>query len=135
METQFSSVQLSSRVRLFATPWPAACQASLSIPNSRGSPRLVPIESVVPSSHLILVESFKDPPSTSGCAGVLDECGRVGGITLCQARSVPWFLASSLGKAGELMPSLGEMEASEGAQWPLACPGAARSLGDSEGQP
>ena len=135
MDTQFGLVQSSSRVRLFATPWPAACQASLSIPNSRGSPRFLPIESVVPSIRLMLVESFKDPPSTSDCVGVLDECGRVGGITLCQARSVPWFPASSLSKAGELMPSLGEMESSEGARWPLACPGAARSLGDSEGQP
>ena len=51
---QFSSVQSLSRVRLFATPWIAACQASLSITNSRSSPRLMSIESVMPSSHLIL---------------------------------------------------------------------------------
>ena len=51
---QFSSVQLLSRVRLFATPWIAARQASLSITNSRSSLRLVSIESVMPSSHLIL---------------------------------------------------------------------------------
>ena len=51
---QFSSVQSLSRVRLFATPWIAACQASLSITNSRSSPRLTSIESVTPSSHLIL---------------------------------------------------------------------------------
>ena len=50
----FHSVQLLSRVRLFATPWIAACQASLSITNSRGSLRLTSIESVMPSSHLIL---------------------------------------------------------------------------------
>ena len=50
----FSSVQLLSRVRLFATPWIAACQASLSITNSRSSLRLTSIESVMPSSHLIL---------------------------------------------------------------------------------
>ena len=50
----FSSVQLLSRVRLFATPWIAAHQASLSITNSRSSPRLTSIESVMPSSHLIL---------------------------------------------------------------------------------
>ena len=48
-----SSVQLLSRVRLFATPWIAARQASLSITNSRSSPRLTSIESVMPSSHLI----------------------------------------------------------------------------------
>ena len=51
---QFSSVQLLSRVRLFATPWIAARQASLSITNSRSSLRLTSIESVMPSSHLIL---------------------------------------------------------------------------------
>ena len=51
---QFSSVQLLSRVQLFATPWIAACQASLSITNSRSSRRLTSIESVMPPSHLIL---------------------------------------------------------------------------------
>ena len=51
---QFSSVQSLSRVRLFATPWITARQASLSITNSQSSPRLTSIESVMPSSHLIL---------------------------------------------------------------------------------
>ena len=50
----FSSVQSLSRVRLFATPWIAARQASLSITNSQSLPRLMSIESVMPSSHLIL---------------------------------------------------------------------------------
>ena len=54
MYVQFSSVQSLSRVRLFATPWIAACQASLSITNSRSLLRLTSIESVMPSSHLIL---------------------------------------------------------------------------------
>ena len=54
LEVQFSSVQSLGRVRLFATPWIAACQASLSITNSRSSPKLMSIESVMPSSHLIL---------------------------------------------------------------------------------
>ena len=49
-----SSVQSLSRVRLFATPWIAAHQASLSITNSWKSLRLTSIESVMPSSHLIL---------------------------------------------------------------------------------
>ena len=49
-----SSVQSLSRVQLFATPWIAARQASLSITNSRSSLRLTSIESVMPSSHLIL---------------------------------------------------------------------------------
>ena len=52
--SQFSSVQSLSRVRLFATPWFAARQASLSITNSQSSLRLMSIESVMPSSHLIL---------------------------------------------------------------------------------
>ena len=47
-----SSVQLLSCVRLFATPWIPARQASLSITNSRSSPRLTSIESVMPSSHI-----------------------------------------------------------------------------------
>ena len=51
---QFSSVQSLSRVRLFATPWIAARQASLSITNSRSLLRVASIESVMPSSHLIL---------------------------------------------------------------------------------
>ena len=50
----FSSVQSLSRVWLFATPWIAAHQASLSITNSRSSLRLMSIESVMQSSHLIL---------------------------------------------------------------------------------
>jgi len=50
----FSSVQSLSRVRLFATPWIAARQASLSITNSQISLKLMSIESVLPSSHLIL---------------------------------------------------------------------------------
>ena len=50
----FSSVQFSCSVRLFATPWIAARQASLSITNSQSSPKLTSIELVMPSSHLIL---------------------------------------------------------------------------------
>ena len=51
---QFSSVQFFSRVRLFATPWITARQASLSITNSQSSLKFTSIESVMPSSHLIL---------------------------------------------------------------------------------
>ena len=51
---QFSSAQLLSCVWLFATPWIAACQASLSITNSQSLQNLMSIESVMPSSHLIL---------------------------------------------------------------------------------
>ena len=51
---QFSSVQSLSRVRLFASPWIAARQASLSSTNSRSLPKLMSIVSLMPSSHLIL---------------------------------------------------------------------------------
>ena len=50
----FSSVQLLSRVWLFATPWTAACQTSLSNTNSRSLLKFMSIESVMPSNHLIL---------------------------------------------------------------------------------
>ena len=60
---QFISVQSLSRVRLFTTPWITACQASLSITNSQSSIRLTSIESVMPSSHLILCHPlFLLPP-------------------------------------------------------------------------
>ena len=50
----FSSVQSLSRVRLFATPWTTARQASLSITNSQSPPKPMSIELVMPSNHLIL---------------------------------------------------------------------------------
>ena len=60
---QFTSVQSLSCVRLFATPWTAARQASLSITSSQSSVKLMSIESVVPSSHLILCHPlFLLPP-------------------------------------------------------------------------
>ena len=52
--SQFSSVQSLSQVQLFATPWNAARQASLSITNSRSSLKLMSTESVMSSNHLIL---------------------------------------------------------------------------------
>ena len=53
-EDQFSSVQFLSHVRFFATPWTAACQASLSITNSWSLLKLMSTELVMPSNHLIL---------------------------------------------------------------------------------
>ena len=58
---QFSSVQSLSCVRLFVTQWTAACQASLSIANSRSPPKPISIESVMPSNHLILCHPFSPP--------------------------------------------------------------------------
>ena len=55
---QFSSV---TRIRLFATPWTAACQASLSITNSQTLLKLRSIESLMPSNHLILCHPLLPP--------------------------------------------------------------------------
>ena len=51
---EFSSVQSLSHVPLFVTPWITTCQASLSITNSQSLPKLMSIDSVMPSNHLIL---------------------------------------------------------------------------------
>ena len=59
----FSSVQSLSRVRLFATPWTTTSQASLSITNSRSLPKLMSIESAMPSNHLILCRPLPLLPS------------------------------------------------------------------------
>ena len=59
----FSSVQSLSRVWHFATPWTAACQASLSITSSQGLLKLMSIESVIPSNHLILCHPLLLLPS------------------------------------------------------------------------
>ena len=69
VKVQFSSVQSLTRVWVFVTPWIATCQASLSITNSQGSVKLTSIESVMPSSHLILCCPLlflpPNPPSIS----------------------------------------------------------------------
>jgi len=63
MQVQFSSVQSLSHVRLFATPWTEACQASLSITNSWSLPKLMSITLVMPSNHLILCHPLLLLPS------------------------------------------------------------------------
>ena len=60
---QFSSVQSLSHVQLFATSWTAACQASLSITNSQSLLKLMSIELVIPSNHLILCRPLLFLPS------------------------------------------------------------------------
>ena len=60
---QFSSVQLLSHVRLFVTPWTAVCQSSLSITNTWSLLKLMSIELVMPSNHLILCHPLLFPPS------------------------------------------------------------------------
>ena len=63
VRVQFSSVQSFSHVQLFVTLWTAACQASLSIANSQSLLKLMSIESVMPSKHLILCCPLLLPPS------------------------------------------------------------------------
>ena len=60
---QFSSVQSLSRVRLLVTPWTVACQASLSIANYRSLPKLMSIEWLMPSNHLIFCRPLLLLPS------------------------------------------------------------------------
>ena len=59
----YVSVQLLSHVQLFVTPWTAALQASLSITSSQSLPKLMSIESVMPSNHLIFSRPLLLPPS------------------------------------------------------------------------
>ena len=59
----FSSVQFLSRIQLFVTPWTSAHQASLSITNSGSPPKLMCIESMMPSNHLILCRALLLLPS------------------------------------------------------------------------
>ena len=62
-KSSFSSVQSLSHVQFFVVPWTAARQASLSITNSRSLLKLMPIESAMPSNHLILCHPLLLPPS------------------------------------------------------------------------
>ena len=66
----FSSVQLLSHIRLFATLWTAACQAFLSITNSWSLLKLMSVESVIPSNHLILCHPLLLLPSLFPSIGV-----------------------------------------------------------------
>ena len=75
MHFQFTqSVQSLSRVRLFVTPWTAACQVSLSITNSWSPPKPMPIESVMPSSHLTLCRPLLLLPQSFPASGPFQMC-------------------------------------------------------------
>ena len=88
---QFSSVQSLSRVWLFATPWIAAHQTSLSITNSQSSLRLTSIKSVMPSSHLILYHPlFLLPPIPPSIRVFSNES------TLCMRWSKYWSFSFSI---------------------------------------
>ena len=93
---QFSSVQSLSRVWLFATPWIAARQACLSITNSRSSFRLRSIESVMPSSHLILCRPLLLLPPIPPSIRVLSN-----ELTLCMRGPKDWSFSFSISPANE----------------------------------
>ena len=93
---QFSSVQSLSRVWRFATPWIAACQAYLSITNSWSSLRLTSIESVMPSSHLILCHPLLLlPPIPSSIRVFSNES------TLCMRWPKYWRFSFSISASNE----------------------------------
>ena len=87
----FSLVQSLSRVRLFATPWIAAPQASLSITNSRSLPKVMSIESVMPSSHLILCRPLLLLPPIPPSISVFSNES-----TLCMRRPKDWSFSFSI---------------------------------------
>ena len=71
-----SLVQLLSHVRLFATPWTAACQASLSITSSQNLLKLMSVRSMMPSNHLILCPPLLLLPSIFPSIGVFSNAQR-----------------------------------------------------------
>ena len=92
----FSSVQSLSRVRLFATAWTTARQASLSITSSRSLPKLMCIESVMPSSHLILCRPLLLLPPIPPSIRVFSNES-----ALCMRWSNYWSLSSSISPSSE----------------------------------
>ena len=92
----FSSVQSLSRVWLFATPWITARQASLSITNSWSSPKLMSIESVMPSSHLILCPPLLLLPPIPPSIRVFSNES-----TLCMRRPKYWSFSCSISPSNE----------------------------------
>ena len=93
---EFSSVQSLSHVWLFATPWTAACQASLSTTNSRGLLKLTSIKSVIPSNHLILCFPLLLPPSIFPGIRVFSNES-----TLCMRWSEYWSFSFSISPSNE----------------------------------
>ena len=93
---QFSSVQLLSGVQLFATPWIEARQASLSITNFQSLLKLMPIETVMPSSHLILCHPLLLlPPIPPGIRVFSNES------TLCMRWPKYWSFSLSISPSNE----------------------------------
>ena len=91
-----SSIQSLSHVRLFATPWIPARQASLSIASSRSLLKLMPIESVLPSSHLILCRPLLLPPPMPPSIRVFSN-----ELTFCMRRPKYWSFSFSISPSNE----------------------------------
>ena len=98
MDLKYSSVQIQSLscVQLFAAPWNTACQASLSITNSQSLHKLMSIESVMPSNHLILCHPFLLLPSFFPSIRVFSI-----GSTLCIRWPKYWSLSFSISPSSE----------------------------------
>ena len=91
MQNILGSVQSLSHVRLFANPWTAAHQASLTITNSQSPPKLMSIESVMPSNHLILCCPLLLLPSIFPSIGVFSNES-----TLCIRWPKDWSFSFSI---------------------------------------
>ena len=96
VSVQFSSFQSLSPVGLFATPWPAAWQASLSITNSQNSPKSMSIETVMPSNPLILCCPLLILPSIYPCIRVFSNES-----VLCIRWPKYWSFSSSISPSKE----------------------------------
>ena len=93
---RFSSVRLLSHVWLFAIPWTAACQASLPITNSWSLFKLMSIESVMPSNHIVLCHSLLLLPSVFPSSKVFSS-----ELTLCIKWPKNWSFSFSIGPSNE----------------------------------
>ena len=91
-----SSVHSLSRLQLFATPWTAARQASLSVTNSRSLLRLTSVMSVMPSNHLILCHPLLLPPSIFPSIRVFSN-----ELVLCIRRPKYWSFSFSISPSNE----------------------------------
>ena len=97
IKIQFSSVQLLGHVQLFETPWTTAHQASLSITNSQSSPTFMCIESVMPSSHLILCRPLLLLPSIFPSIGAF----QMSQFFTSGGQSIDWSFSFSISPSNE----------------------------------
>ena len=93
---KFGSIQKLRPVQLFATPWTAELQASMSITNSRSPPKPMSIESVMPSNHLILCRPLLLPPSIFPSIRVFSDES-----VLCTRWPKYWGFSFSIGPSNE----------------------------------